>query len=85
MWTTLPELLKLIVRLATYHDAQRLVRYAPDPRKETFDASLGLPHHGHLFTSTIKDIILRYWLVKGFHVVRRLGWDIHGVPIEYEI
>lgn len=46
---------------------------------------LGLPHYGHLLTSTIKDIIPRYWSMKGYHVVRRFGWDTHGVPVEYEI
>ncbi len=45
----------------------------------------GLPHYGHLLASTIKDIIPRYWSMKGFHVVRRFGWDTHGLPIEYEI
>ncbi|KAJ6442247.1 isoleucyl-tRNA synthetase [Purpureocillium lavendulum] len=43
------------------------------------------PHFGHLLTSTIKDIIPRYWSMKGRHVVRRFGWDTHGVPIEYQI
>ncbi|KAJ0123693.1 hypothetical protein J7T55_012162 [Diaporthe amygdali] len=42
----------------------------------------GLPHYGHLLTSTIKDIIPRYWSMKQYHVVRRFGWDTHGVPIE---
>lgn len=45
----------------------------------------GLPHYGHLLASTIKDIIPRYWSMKGHHVVRRFGWDTHGVPIEFEI
>ena len=45
----------------------------------------GLPHYGHLLTSTIKDIIPRYWSMKGYHVTRRFGWDTHGLPIEYEI
>ncbi|KAI1172192.1 isoleucyl-tRNA synthetase [Nemania sp. FL0916] len=45
----------------------------------------GLPHYGHLLASTIKDIIPRYWAMKGHHVVRRFGWDTHGVPIEFEI
>ncbi|CAK7223694.1 hypothetical protein SCUCBS95973_005266 [Sporothrix curviconia] len=45
----------------------------------------GLPHYGHLLASTIKDIIPRYWAMKGYHVPRRFGWDTHGVPIEYEI
>ncbi|KAJ6035447.1 hypothetical protein N7499_002600 [Penicillium canescens] len=45
----------------------------------------GLPHYGHLLASTIKDIIPRYWAMKGHYVERRFGWDTHGVPIEYEI
>lgn len=45
----------------------------------------GLPHYGHLLTSTIKDIIPRYWSMKGHYVERRFGWDTHGLPIEYEI
>lgn len=45
----------------------------------------GLPHYGHLLTSTIKDIIPRYWSMKGYYVERRFGWDTHGLPIEHEI
>src|SRR5437667_408051 len=45
----------------------------------------GLPHYGHLLASTIKDIIPRYWSMKGYYVERRFGWDTHGVPVEYEI
>jgi isoleucyl-tRNA synthetase len=45
----------------------------------------GLPHHGHLVASTIKDIIPRYQTMRGFHVSRRFGWDCHGLPIEHEI
>ena len=42
----------------------------------------GTPHYGHLLTSTIKDVIPRYWSMKGRYVERRFGWDTHGVPIE---
>ncbi len=45
----------------------------------------GLPHHGHLLASTIKDIIPRYFTMNGYYVERRFGWDCHGLPIEYEI
>ena len=45
----------------------------------------GLPHHGHLVASTIKDIIPRYFTMKGRYVSRRFGWDCHGLPIEQEI
>ncbi len=45
----------------------------------------GLPHHGHIVASTIKDIVPRYWTMKGRYVLRRFGWDTHGLPIEHEI
>jgi isoleucyl-tRNA synthetase len=42
----------------------------------------GLPHYGHLLAGTIKDIVPRYYSMKGFHVPRRFGWDCHGLPVE---
>lgn len=45
----------------------------------------GLPHHGHLVASTIKDVVPRYWTMNGRYVIRRFGWDCHGLPIEHEI
>lgn len=45
----------------------------------------GLPHHGHLVASTLKDIVPRYFTMKGKYVSRRFGWDCHGLPIEQEI
>jgi isoleucyl-tRNA synthetase len=58
------------------------------PRFTFYDGppfATGLPHYGHLLISTIKDVIPRYWSMKGYHVERRFGWDTHGVPIEHEI
>lgn len=45
----------------------------------------GLPHHGNLLASVIKDVVPRYWTMKGRFVERRFGWDCHGLPIEHEI
>src|SRR3989344_1912052 len=42
----------------------------------------GLPHYGSLLSSIIKDVILRYKTMRGYHVRRRWGWDCHGLPIE---
>lgn len=42
----------------------------------------GLPHYGHLLASIIKDVIPRFWTMKGYRVERRWGWDCHGIPIE---
>jgi isoleucyl-tRNA synthetase/bisphosphoglycerate-dependent phosphoglycerate mutase len=45
----------------------------------------GLPHYGHLLAGTIKDVIPRYQTMRGKKVIRRFGWDCHGLPVEYEI
>lgn len=45
----------------------------------------GLPHYGHLLSSTSKDVIPRYQTMKGKRVERVWGWDCHGVPIENKI
>ncbi len=42
----------------------------------------GLPHYGHILGSVIKDVVPRYWTMKGYRVRRRWGWDCHGLPIE---
>lgn len=42
----------------------------------------GLPHYGHFVASTIKDVVGRYWAMRGKYVERRFGWDTHGLPIE---
>lgn len=55
------------------------------PRYVFYDGppfATGTPHYGHLLASTIKDIIPRYWSMRGRFVERRFGWDTHGVPIE---
>ena len=45
----------------------------------------GLPHYGHLLASTVKDVVPRYWTMRGYYVDRRFGWDCHGLPVEFEI
>lgn len=42
----------------------------------------GLPHHGHILASVIKDAVPRFWTMRGYHVERLWGWDTHGLPIE---
>ena len=42
----------------------------------------GEPHYGHILSSVSKDVIPRYWTMKGYRVKRRWGWDCHGLPIE---
>jgi isoleucyl-tRNA synthetase len=45
----------------------------------------GLPHYGHLLAGTIKDVVPRYWTMRGHRVERRFGWDCHGLPVEFEV
>jgi len=42
----------------------------------------GEPHYGHILSSVSKDVVPRYWTMKGFRVERKWGWDCHGLPIE---
>ncbi|HEX6462122.1 MAG TPA: isoleucine--tRNA ligase [Candidatus Saccharimonadales bacterium] len=42
----------------------------------------GVPHHGTLLSSIVKDAIPRYWTMKGKRVERVWGWDCHGLPAE---
>ncbi|KQL50879.1 isoleucyl-tRNA synthetase [Heyndrickxia shackletonii] len=42
----------------------------------------GLPHVGHAFGRTIKDVVARFKTMKGFQVERKAGWDTHGLPVE---
>jgi isoleucyl-tRNA synthetase len=42
----------------------------------------GLPHYGHIVASVIKDVVPRYWTMRGYSVPRVWGWDCHGLPIE---
>lgn len=45
----------------------------------------GKPHIGHILTRVIKDIIPRYKTMKGYKVLRKAGWDTHGLPVELEV
>jgi isoleucyl-tRNA synthetase len=65
------------------------INQRPDDKSKTFyDGPItanGAPHMGHALTFSMKDIIPRYWTMKGYKVNRSLGWDCQGLPVEYEI
>jgi isoleucine--tRNA ligase len=42
----------------------------------------GLPHHGTLLSSIVKDVVPRFWTMRGKRIERRWGWDCHGLPAE---
>ena len=58
---------------------------AKNPQYVFYDGppfATGMPHYGHLLGSTSKDVVGRYWTMKGYRVERVWGWDCHGLPIE---
>lgn len=59
-----------------------------DKTKTFYDGPItanGEPHSGHMLTFALKDIMPRYWTMKGYRVTRSLGWDCQGIPVEYEV
>ncbi|HEX2613005.1 MAG TPA: class I tRNA ligase family protein, partial [Fibrobacteria bacterium] len=82
-----PALEERILGLWNRDDAfrQSVERRSPEKSFAFFDGppfATGLPHYGHLLAGTIKDIVPRYWTMRGYRVERRFGWDCHGLPIE---
>lgn len=73
-----------------YWDKQRIfersVKERPENKPYTFydgpPFATGLPHYGHIVASVMKDVIPRFWTMRGYRVDRVWGWDCHGLPIE---
>ncbi|MFN3821066.1 MAG: class I tRNA ligase family protein, partial [bacterium] len=42
----------------------------------------GAPHIGHILQSALKDLWPRFWTMRGYRVLRKAGWDTHGLPVE---
>lgn len=77
--------------LLNFWDQEKIFERTLDSSKPTYSFydgppfATGLPHYGHLLAGVLKDVVPRYWTMKGYHVPRRFGWDCHGLPVEYEI
>ncbi|MEA2023672.1 MAG: isoleucine--tRNA ligase [Actinomycetota bacterium] len=86
----LPELdgriLALWDRIDAFHSS---VEMRPAESEYTFydgpPFATGTPHYGHILQAVVKDIVPRYWTMRGHRVERRFGWDTHGLPIEMEV
>ncbi len=65
---------------------ERSVSERPEHKRYVFydgpPFATGLPHYGHLLASTAKDVVPRYFTMRGYRVDRTWGWDCHGIPIE---
>ncbi len=85
-----PEMERKILTFWADHDTfQKSLDQSKDFEPYTFydgpPFATGLPHHGNLLASVIKDVVPRYWTMQGRYVSRRFGWDCHGLPVEHEI
>ena len=85
----LPEIEKKILsEWGTSKTFERTVSLRPEESEYVFydgpPFANGLPHHGHLLTGYVKDVIPRYQTMRGNRVERRFGWDCHGLPAEME-
>jgi len=77
-------------RIADYWDEHKCFEKSVESRPEGkpyvfYDGppfATGLPHYGHLVGSIMKDVVPRYWTMKGYRVERVWGWDCHGLPVE---
>ncbi|MBD3300705.1 MAG: isoleucine--tRNA ligase [Candidatus Moranbacteria bacterium] len=61
---------------------------ADSPVYSFFDGppfATGVPHYGTILSSIAKDVVPRYWTMKGYRVDRRWGWDCHGLPAEHMV
>ena len=45
----------------------------------------GMPGIHHVMARTIKDVVCRFKTMKGFKVLRKAGWDTHGLPVELAV
>ena len=85
-----PDFPKMEEEISAFWDKQRIFERSIEERSEKkefvfYDGppfATGMPHYGHLLQSALKDAVPRYWTMKGYRVLRRWGWDCHGLPIE---
>ncbi|WP_078380686.1 isoleucine--tRNA ligase [Sutcliffiella halmapala] len=80
-------------RVKDFWNAERVFNRSMENRDgaETFvfyegpPTANGLPHAGHVLGRVIKDFVARYKTMKGYQVLRKGGWDTHGLPVELEV
>ncbi len=86
----IPEMERSVLELWRKTDAfaESVLRRPADNEYIFYDGPpfpTGSPHYGNLLAGVIKDMVPRYWTMRGYRVERRFGWDTHGLPIEMEV
>ncbi len=89
-YVDLPALDERIIMLWDRIDAfAQQVEQRPAESEYTFydgpPFATGTMHYGHLLQAVVKDMVPRYWSMRGHRVERRFGWDTHGLPVEMEV
>ncbi|MCP4304615.1 MAG: isoleucine--tRNA ligase [bacterium] len=87
------DLPRLDAKILEYWEAtdafQQSVDLRPADAEYTFydgpPFATGSPHYGHILQGVVKDIVPRYWTMRGHRVERQFGWDVHGLPVEMEV
>ncbi|ADU29359.1 isoleucine--tRNA ligase [Evansella cellulosilytica] len=77
-------------RIQSYWDSNNIFQKSVTNRegRKTFvfyegpPTANGLPHAGHVLGRVIKDFVARYQTMRGHQVIRKAGWDTHGLPVE---
>ena len=76
------QLAKQEEQILNFWDQEQIFKRTLDPAgKKTYSFydgppfATGLPHYGHLLAGVLKDVVPRYWTMKGYTVPRRFGWD----------
>ena len=85
-----PDFSKMEEEILEFWDKQKVFERSIEERPENkrfvfYDGppfATGLPHHGHLLQSALKDAVPRYMTMQGYRVERVWGWDCHGMPVE---
>jgi isoleucyl-tRNA synthetase len=80
-------------RILAFWDEQRIfeksVSLRPESRRFVFyegpPTANGRPGVHHVIARVVKDLICRYKTMKGYRVLRKAGWDTHGLPVEIEV
>lgn len=82
-----PEMEKEIIKFWKENNTfQKSLENRKEAKEYTFydgpPFATGTPHYGHIVGSLMKDVVPRYWTMRGYYVERKWGWDCHGLPIE---
>ena len=93
MFTRLERSVELEDRVRAFWDERRIFQRAQEQAQgreawvffEGPPTANGTPHNGHVLTRVMKDVFPRFQSMRGRRVLRKAGWDTHGLPVEVEV